>query len=90
MDSPAPKNVPVCLVTVDHDASAGRRGVGQSQSGRRAPRFEETLASAQNDGKKPQAILVDEIVVDECSGQSGTAVHLDLVTLRQLLRPSSL
>ena len=62
---------------MDHDAGAGRPGVDESESGRHASRSEETLAAAQHNRKELQAVLVHQVVPDECLGQSPTAVHLE-------------
>ena len=67
------------LVGGDDDTGARRAGADEPQGSGRGAVAEQFLAGAQVDGEVEQAVLVDEVVVDEGVGERAAAVDLQFV-----------
>ena len=69
---------PGSLVRVDRDAGARDRAVDQLHSAGDRARAEEPLALAEHQGKDPEPVLVDQVVLEQGLDQAHAAVNLDL------------
>src|SRR5215813_5749421 len=67
------------LVDVDNDAGAGRPGFDEPESDRHTPFREQSLAASQDEGVKPESILIDEAVLDQRLSEIAATVDLDFL-----------
>ncbi len=82
----AVSDVACATVSVD-DYSRGRgRAVDELEAGGDRSRVEEPLATAKQDREGPQAVLIDQVVLDQGLQESAAAVDLDLPAPRVLER----